>query len=133
MLHSILIMIIIIAIIIGSIIVVKLFLKNKNLINIRNSKILIGVGFAILLVVVIIIGVTSGFKEKIDVKGSTMIEYLSILERYGQDIDFNGIESGANCYTGTQTKTIDTKKYGKVTVDFSYCKASKSVYIHVFN
>ena len=62
-----------------------------------------------------------------------MIEYLSILERYGQDIDFNGIESGANCYTGTQTKTIDTKKYGKVTVDFSYCKASKSVYIHVFN
>lgn len=133
MLHSILIMIIIIAIIIGNIIVVKLFLKNKNLINIRNSKILIGVGFAILLVVVIIIGVTSGFKEKIDVKGSTMIEYLSILERYGQDIDFNGIESGANCYTGTQTKTIDTKKYGKVTVDFSYCKASKSVYIHVFN
>lgn len=133
MLHSILIMIIIIAIIIGSIIVVKLFLKNKNLINIRNSKILIGVGFAILLVVVIIIGVTSCFKEKIDVKGSTMIEYLSILERYGQDIDFNGIESGANCYTGTQTKTIDTKKYGKVTVDFSYCKASKSVYIHVFN
>ena len=133
MLHSILIMIIIIAIIIGSIIVVKLFLKNKDLTNIRNSKILIGVGFAILLVVVIIIGVTSGFKEKIDVKGSTMIEYLSILERYGQDIDFNGIESGANCYTGTQTKTIDTKKYGKVTVDFSYCKASKSVYIHVFN
>lgn len=133
MLHSILIMIIIIAIIIGSIIVVKLFLKNKDLINIRNSKILIGVGFAILLVVVIIIGVTSCFKEKIDVKGSTMIEYLSILERYGQDIDFNGIESGANCYTGTQTKTIDTKKYGKVTVDFSYCKASKSVYIHVFN
>ena len=125
MLHSILIMIIIIAIIIGSIIVVKLFLKNKNLINIRNSKILIGVGFAILLVVVIIIGVTSCFKEKIDVKGSTMIEYLSILERYGQDIDFNGIESGANCYTGTQTKTIDTKKYGKVTVDFSYCKSIK--------
>lgn len=101
--------------------------KNKMIL-----KIVLGLVIGIIAIIIIIFAM-GGFKEKIDVKGSTMTEYLSIRERYGQDIDFNGIESGANCYTGTQTKTIDTKKYGKVTVDFSYCKASKSVYIHVFN
>lgn len=73
------------------------------------------------------------FKEKIDVTGTSMSQYLTIIEEYGDDIDFNGITSGANCYTGKQTKTVNSTKYGTVTVEFSYCKLSNSIYIHVYN
>lgn len=46
---------------------------------------------------------------------------------------FSLIVVGANCYTGKQTTVVKSKKYGKVTVEFSYCKSSNSVYIHIYN
>lgn len=112
----------------------KEFNKNFENINSKGTKVLIIVSCCIIIFVIgSIFVVNGGFKQKIDVKGTNRLEYLTILEKYGQDIDFNGITSGANCYTGKQTKTVNSKKYGKVTVEFSYCKSSDSVYIHVHN
>ena len=101
--------------------------KNKMIL-----KIVLGLVIGIIAIIIIIFAI-GGFKEKIDVTGTSMLEYLTILEDYGRDIDFDGITSGANCYTGKQTKTVNSDKYGKVTVEFSYCKSSNSVYIHVYN
>ncbi len=84
-------------------------------------------------VILIIVAAMGGFKAKIDVTGTSMLEYLTIVEDYGRDIDFDGVTSGANCFTGKQTKTVNSDKYGKVTIEFSYCKPSNSVYIHVYN
>lgn len=105
---------------------------NTNIDNKSAKKSIIVLGCVVVAIIVIVF-VTGGFKEKINVTGNSMLEYLKILETYGRDIDFDGITTGANCYTGKQTKTIDSKKYGKVTVEFSYCKSSDSVYIHVYN
>lgn len=108
---------------------------NSEKIDIKNDKvikIILGLVIGVIVIAVVIFDM-GGFKEKIDVKGTTMLEYLTILEDYGRDIDFSGITSGANCYTGKQTKTVNSDKYGKVIIEFSYCKASDSVYIHVYN
>ena len=114
---------------------VKTIDTSSSKININNKiilKIILGLVIGVIIVIVVIFAM-GGFKEKIDVTGTSMLEYLTILEDYGRDIDFDGITSGANCYTGKQTKTVNSKKYGKVTVEFSYCKSSNSVYIHVYN
>lgn len=112
----------------------KEFNKNFENINSKGTKVLVIVSCCIIVFVIGSIFVANdGFKQKIDVKGTSMLEYLRILETYGQDIDLDGITSGANCFTGKQTKTVNSKKYGKVTVEFSYCKSSDSVYIHVYN
>jgi len=106
---------------------------NKNIKSTNNiSKIISGTMIAIVIIGVIVF-LMEGVKEKIDVTGTTMLEYLTIIEKYGRDINFDGITSGANCYTGKQIKTVNSDKYGKVTVEFSYCKLSDSVYIHVYN
>lgn len=108
--------------------------KNFENANSKGTKALVVISCCIIIfVIVLVISLNGGFKEKIDVTGTSMLEYLTILEDYGRDIDFDGITSGANCFTGKQTKTVNSKKYGKVTVEFSYCKSSNSVYIHVYN
>ncbi len=71
--------------------------------------------------------------EKINVKGTSYGELLDIMNKYSDDIDFDTITAGANCFTGMTTKQIKTEKYGEVTVEFSYCKSSESYYIHIFN
>lgn len=112
----------------------KEFNKNFENINSKGTKVLIIVSCCIIVFVIGSIFVANGgFKEKIDVTGNNRLQYLTILEKYGRDIDFDGITTGANCFTGKQTKTVNSKKYGKVTVEFSYCKSSDSVYIHVHN
>ena len=99
-----------------------------------NKKKIIFISIGVISILIIIFTLFGGiFKEKIDVKGNTMLEYLTIVEKYGKDIDLDGVMAGANCFTGKQTKTIKSDKYGKVTVEFSYCKSSDSVYIHIYN
>lgn len=108
--------------------------KNFENANSKGTKIIVGISCCLVVFVLIIIFIVNGgFKEKIDVKGTSMLEYLTILEKYGQDIDLDGITTGANCFTGKQTKIVNSKKYGKVNVEFSYCKSSDSIYIHIYN
>lgn len=105
-------------------------LKNFDNKGAKKGIIIFG---CVVIAIIGIIFITGGFKEKIDVTGNNRLQYLTILEKYGRDIDFDGITTGANCFTGKQTKTVESKKYGKVTVEFSYCKSSDSFYIHVYN
>ena len=91
--------------------------------------IFISVGVFLLVVILII----SNNKEKINETGTTYSEYLDIINKYEDDIDFSGVINGSNCVTGLRTKIVESKKYGKVTIDFSYCKYNNSLYIHVYN
>ena len=127
-----------IVIYIVSIKIIKNKTNIKELINkffskqIKNKKVLF-IFIGIVCIITIFCLLSGLFKEKIDVKGNTMLEYSTIVEKYGMDINLDDIDVGANCYTGKQTTVVKSKKYGKVTVEFSYCKSSNSVYIHIYN
>ena len=107
--------------------------NNSSFKNMGTTNKVIYISIGIVLLIGLIIIIKNASKSKIDVQGTSMYEYLLIEEKYGQDIDFSGVTSGANCFTGKQTKTVKTKKYGDVTIEFSYCKSNDSIYIHVYN
>ena len=107
--------------------------KNLKSFDNKRTRMCIVIFSCVIVPIIGIIFILGNSKEKINVTGNNGFEYLEIIERYGRDINFDGITIGANCYTGKQTKTVQSKKYGKVTVEFSYCNPTNSYYIHVYN
>lgn len=71
--------------------------------------------------------------EKINEYAYTEKDFYNIEYKYYGEIDFSSAVNGANCYSGQQIRKVQTKKYGEVTIEFSYCKLSDSIYLHVYN
>ena len=87
-----------------------------------------------ILIIPIILGLTGCMlRPKIDETATSLYEYLLLEKQYGNEIDFDRITNGANCFTGKQETVIKTKKYGKVTAEFSYCNPKNYLYLHIYN
>lgn len=101
-------------------------------------------GFLLLLLIIgIAIGVSISNKikaeeeykntpVKVDISMSNYygnIDY--ILEDFG--LDFDLVTKGGNCYSGVQTGTFDTEKYGILHTEYSYCKSNQTLTFRLFN
>jgi len=93
--------------------------------------------FALILLIVGIL-VVKGINDynnlpiKVDI---TMNSYYGSIEPILNELglDFDSVTSGGNCFTGTQYGTFDTKKYGVLHTEFSYCKSNTRLTFRVYN
>ena len=69
---------------------------------------------------------------KVDISMSNYygnIDY--ILEDFG--LDFDLVTKGGNCYSGVQTGTFETEKYGVLHTEYSYCKSNQTLTFRLYN
>ena len=97
-------------------------------------------GFLLLFLIIgIVVGVSiknnmdyENLPVKVDISMSQYygnIDY--ILEDFG--LDFDLVTKGGNCYSGVQTGSFETEKYGILHTEYSYCKSNKSLTFRLYN
>ena len=102
--------------------------------NYKNNRIVLAILGIIFSSIFLLIGlIIVILPEKIDEYATTEDEYYDLIEKYSGEIPFSSAITGANCLTGRQTSVVQTEKYGKVTIEFSYCKLQDSIYLHIYN
>lgn len=92
----------------------------------NNKKLLTILGIMGVVLITLVLAFYPRYK-KVNISGSgTVSQIFELIDAYGGDyMDFGH----ASCLTGPIVRNYDTKKYGQITIEFSYCALDNSDYI----
>ena len=69
---------------------------------------------------------------KVDYTMTSFDGYIDdILDELG--LDFDLVTMGGNCYTGVQSATFETEKFGILHTEYRYCKSNETLSFRVYN
>ena len=115
--------------------------KKKHTLAIVLS--IVGGVLLLLLIVGIIAGVSvvNKAKEAEEYKNTPVKVDISMSNYYGNidyiledfGLDFDLVTKGGNCYSGVQTGTFETEKYGLLHTEYSYCKSNETLTFRLYN
>lgn len=99
------------------------------------------VGVVVLLIIIIAVAVGLTIKKTVDYENLPVKVDVSMSNYYGSidyiledfGLDFDLVTKGGNCYSGVQTGSFETEKYGILHTEYSYCKSNQTLTLRVYN
>lgn len=105
-----------------------------------NKELVIAIGLVAIALIAMFIRMSINKRPpEIDIKMVSRTEYeidsiiLNMKEVCDElGIDFDSVQSGANCFSGTQKNSYETEKYGIIYTEVSYCNEER-IHVRIYN